>query len=175
MWKKILLGVLGFALLVERLLTMGSFFSPQFVLTQFKVQTDPGTLFLARIIAWFLLFIDAAIVFAFTRIRRGDAVGWIVTKSLSVWWILLGITVFLKFGRPDNLFLHPLPAKPKMLSSGGGGCEPKNSETLLDAQDSARLLVTGFQGQHDAERRGEPDGDRRQRLADGHRVEPGVQ
>ena len=89
-------------------MTIGGFFAPVWLLGQFKLAADPGTLFLAHVISLFLPLVDGIIVFCICRIRKGDPVGWTATYFLAGWWVLVGISIFVFFGRPDNLFIDSL-------------------------------------------------------------------
>src|ERR1700712_1110231 len=108
MWKTLLLATLLFALVVECAMTAAGFFAPVMMLEKFQIAPDGGTLFLGHVIAWFLLLVDGMIVYAIRAVRRGDRQGWTMTRYLAGWWVLLGISIFVFFRRPDNLFLDSL-------------------------------------------------------------------
>ena len=108
MWNTLLLAVLSFALLVECVMTAAGFFVPTMMLEKFQIVADHGTLFLGHVIAWFLLLVDGMILYAILAIRRRDPHGWTMTRFLSGWWVLLGISIYIFFGKPDNLFLDSL-------------------------------------------------------------------
>ena len=95
------------------------------------------------------------------RVRRGlgaSAAGW---RWAGAW---PGAKRVRRGGRREAL-RRPQPLVPL------GGKDDRHAMP----QDPARLLITRLEREHDAEVRGQPDRQRRQRLADGHRVEPGVE
>jgi hypothetical protein len=106
--RTLLLIVLGIATVLELGLTGGAFFAPAFTMAQFKVQYGPETAFLAYITGWFLLLVTALAALAFGRVwqrRRGYAG---VCYLLGLWWIGIGVGIYVAFGRPDNLLLDSL-------------------------------------------------------------------
>jgi len=107
MAKKILLGTLTLALLLELVLTVGAFV-PGSLFGLFKISTNSDTLFLVHLVAWFLVVIDVLCGVAIWKVRQGDPLGWTVASSVAVWWVCLGVSVFVFFGRPDNLLLDSL-------------------------------------------------------------------
>ena len=105
MARTLLLVVLFIALLLELALTGGAFFAPVFTMAQFGVKYGPETIFLAYIVAWFLLFVSlvAAVALAQVWQRRPGFATW--CYLLGVWWIGIGVGIFYAFGKPDNLLL----------------------------------------------------------------------
>ncbi|MGI4863632.1 MAG: hypothetical protein ACRYFZ_06880 [Janthinobacterium lividum] len=104
----LLLIVLGIATLLELGLTGGAFFAPTFTLAQFNVKYGPETAFLAYLTGWFLLLVSLLALLAFGRVwqrRRGYAG---VCYLLGLWWIGIGIGIYMAFGQPDNLLLDSL-------------------------------------------------------------------
>jgi hypothetical protein len=103
--RTLLLIVLGVAAVLELGLTGGAFFAPAFTLAQFQVRYGPETRFLAYITGWFLLLVALLAALAFARLwqRRRGYVG--VCYLLGLWWIGLGVGIYVVFGRPDNLLL----------------------------------------------------------------------
>ena len=105
MARTLLLVVLLIALLLEVALTGGAFFAPAFTLTQFGVKYGPETTFLTYIVGWLLGFVSLVALVAFVQVwqrQRGYA-AWCYV--LGVWWIGIGIGIYLAFGKPDNLLL----------------------------------------------------------------------
>ena len=106
--RTLLLVVLAIAALLEFGLAAGVFFAPVFTLAQFKVKVGPETQFLAYITGWFLLLVAllAALAWAWALRRRPGYVG--LCYLLGLWWIGLGVGIYVTFGRPDNLVLDSL-------------------------------------------------------------------
>ena len=105
MARTLLSVVLFIALLLELALTGGAFFAPVFTLTQFGVKYGPETAFLTYIVAWFLLFVSLVAALALGQVlqRRPSYATW--CYLLGLWWIGIGIGIYLAFGKPDNLLL----------------------------------------------------------------------
>ena len=108
MARTLLLLILAIAVLLELALTVGAFFFPVFTLAQFGVAYGPETRFLAYLTGWFLLLVTlaAALAWAWVRQRHAGAAG--LCYLLGVWWIGIGIGIFVAFGKPDNLLLDTL-------------------------------------------------------------------
>lgn len=105
MARTLLLVVLSIALLLELVLTGGTFFAPVLTLTQFGVKYGPDTAFLAYIVAWLLLFVSLVAAMSLGQVwqRRPSYATW--CYLLGVWWIGIGIGIYYAFGKPDNLLL----------------------------------------------------------------------
>ena len=106
--RTLLLIVLGIAAVLELGLTAGAFFYPTFTLAQLKVTYGPETAFLAYLTGWFLLLVTLLALLAWVRVwqrRRGYAGP---CYLLGLWWIGIGIGIYVAFGRPDNLLLDSL-------------------------------------------------------------------
>ncbi len=106
--KNLLIGVLIFALIVEMFLTIVCFFAPKFGLQLFGLTYNDQTAFLAFIIAWFLLFISAFIVYILFLLKNNNTQSNVLIYAISIWWIGLGVTVYFMFNKIDNLFLDSL-------------------------------------------------------------------
>lgn len=106
--RTLLLVVLAIAIALELALTGGAFFAPVFTLGKFGVESGPNTVFLAYLTGWFLLFVTLVAGLAFVRVqqRRPGYAG--VCYLLGLWWIGIGVGIYLAFGRPDNLLLDSL-------------------------------------------------------------------
>lgn len=91
--------------MLELGLTGGAFFAPAFTLAQFQVSYGPETRFLAYITGWFLLLVAllAALAFATVWQRRRGYAG--ICYLLGLWWMGLGVGIYVVFGRLDNLLL----------------------------------------------------------------------
>ena len=106
--RLLLLIVLAIAAVAEVGLTGGVFFYPALTLTQFKVKYGPETAFLAYLMGWFLLLVSLLALLALVRVwqRRPGYAG--LCYLLGLWWIGIGVGIYLAFGRPDNLLLDSL-------------------------------------------------------------------
>lgn len=106
--RTLLLIVLGIATVLELGLTGGAFFAPAFTMARFKVQYGPQTAFLAYCTGWFLLLVTGLAALAFGRVwqRRPGYAG--VCYLLGLWWVGIGVGIYVAFGRPENLLLDSL-------------------------------------------------------------------
>ena len=103
--RTLLLIVLALAAVLETGLAGEAFFAPAFTLAKFGATYGPETKFLTYIVAWFLLLVTLLAVLAFGQVqrrRRGYAGP---CYLLGLWWIGLGIGIYVAFGKPDNLLL----------------------------------------------------------------------
>lgn len=105
MARSLLLVVLFLAVVVEAALTGGAFFAPALTLTQFGVKYGPETTFLTYIIGWLLLFVSLVAAIAFGQVwqRRPSYATW--CYLLGLWWVGIGIGIYVVFRKPDNLLL----------------------------------------------------------------------
>jgi hypothetical protein len=102
--RKFLIALLVFALIVEAVLTIGGFFLPVQTFKQFGVSYNTETAFLGHIIAWFLLFITIIIGIALWQVIYQKNYQ-LLCYLLGIWWVGLGISIYVMFNRPDNLLL----------------------------------------------------------------------
>lgn len=104
--RHLLLLVLAIASGLELTLAGGAFFAPVFTLARFGVTYGPDTTFFVYLSGWFLLFVSLMALLAFGRVwqRRPGFAG--LCYLLGWWWV--GIGIYSKFGRPDNLLLDSL-------------------------------------------------------------------
>ncbi len=105
MTRKLLLGILSLALLIELILTLGAFFVRAITLQQFGVQLTPDTSFLGYVLAWVLLFVSLVCALAIRQVWRNEAGYPALCYLLGCWWIGIGIGIYVAFGKPDNLLL----------------------------------------------------------------------
>ncbi len=105
MTRKLLLGILALALLIEIVLTLGAFFARSATLQQFGVQLTPDTSFLGYVLAWTLLFVSLVCALAIWQVWQNDAGYPTLCYLLGFWWIGIGIGIYVAFGKPDNLLL----------------------------------------------------------------------
>jgi hypothetical protein len=106
--RTLLLVVLAIAVVLELGLTGGVFFAPALTLAQFKVKYGPETQFLGYITGWFLLLVTLLAALAWAQVwrRRPGYAG--LCYLLGLWWMGLGVGIFIVFGRPENLVLDSL-------------------------------------------------------------------
>lgn len=105
MARTILLLLLALAIVIEAALAGGAFFAPAFTLQQFQVHYSSETAFLGYVLAWTLLFITLVAVLAFTQVWRRRPHFYVLCYLLGLWWIGIGVGIYLAFGRPANLGL----------------------------------------------------------------------
>lgn len=108
MWMKLLLGTLLVAGVIETLWPVLGFGAPDFLLTQFGMQVNADSRFLAFVLAWCLLFVALVCWYAFYLVRKGERAGVQLSLILGLWWVGIGLGLFLGYGRVDNLFLDGL-------------------------------------------------------------------
>jgi hypothetical protein len=108
MWKKILVLLLSVSLLLESLLAAGGFFARELMLTQFKLGYTPDSAFMGFVLAWLLLFVAIICGLALKLVLAGDRAGWTLSRVLGVWWVGIGVGLYLGYGRIDNLFMDSL-------------------------------------------------------------------
>ncbi len=107
MIKKILIALLVIALIIESILCIGGFFYPEKTFEQFGVVYNSNTAFLGYIIAWFLLLVSIMIGIALWQVIKNKPFQ-TLCYLLAVWWIALGIGVYIAFNKTDNLFLDSI-------------------------------------------------------------------
>lgn len=102
--KKALIVVLIIAFLIEAVLTFLCFFMPVKTFELFGMPYNEAYAFLGYLTGWFLLLISTLIAFAiYSLIKNKDVTSLIYI--LGIWWTFLGIAIYFKFGKPDNLYL----------------------------------------------------------------------
>ena len=108
MARNLLLILLTIALLIELALTGGAFFARAFTLKQFGVSLTSDTSFLGYIVAWSLLFVSLVCGLALWQVWQRKRGFQTLCYLLSIWWIGIGIGIYVAFGKPDNLLLDSL-------------------------------------------------------------------
>lgn len=106
--RTLLLVVLAIATVLELGLTGGMFFAPTFTLAQFKVKYGPETQFLGYLTGWFLLFVTLMAALAWVQVQRRRPGYAGLCYLLGLWWIGIGVGIYVVFGRPENLLLDSL-------------------------------------------------------------------
>jgi hypothetical protein len=108
MARKLLLTLLIVALLIELALTGGAFFAREFTLKQFGVGLTADTSFLGYTLGWTLLFVSLVCGLAIWQVWQRKRGFQNLCYLLSLWWIGIGIGIYIAFGKPDNLVLDSL-------------------------------------------------------------------
>jgi hypothetical protein len=103
--RKVLLGILGLAFVIECLFPIGGFGLPDKALEMFKVGITDDTRFLGHVTTWCLLFVALICGLAFLWVKKGRPEGWVLSYILGAWWVGIGTALWLGYGRIDNLFL----------------------------------------------------------------------
>jgi hypothetical protein len=106
--RTLLLVVLALAIVLEATLMGGVFFAPAFTLAQFGATYGPHTAFLAYLVGWFLLFVTLMGLLAFGQVQRGRPGYAGLCYLLGLWWIGIGVGIYVAFGRPDTLLFDSL-------------------------------------------------------------------
>ena len=106
--RTLLLLLLALAIVLELVLTGGAFLAPGLTLAKFGVRYGPETKFLAYLTGWFLLFITLAAGLALGWVLRGKPGYAGLCYLLGLWWIGIGVGIYVVFGKPDNLLLDSL-------------------------------------------------------------------
>lgn len=108
MARKLLIGILILALLIELAISFTGIASPEKALELFKIGYTPDTAFLAYTVGWLCLFVSLLCGLLIYRVwmRRGDYA--VLGYLLGFWWMGLGIGIYLAFRKPGNLLLDSL-------------------------------------------------------------------
>jgi hypothetical protein len=107
-WRKVLVGILGLALVIECLWPIGGFLVPEKLLDGFKIAPTADTLFLTFVLTWCLLFVAIICAITLRLVIQNNPVGWTLSYALGLWWVGIGGSLFLLYGKVENLFLDGL-------------------------------------------------------------------
>ncbi|PJJ55026.1 hypothetical protein [Hymenobacter chitinivorans] len=105
MARTALLVLLLLALVIELVLTIGGFVAPDLLLTKFGVGANPDTRFMAFALAWLLLFVSLVDALALWQVWQRQPHYATLCYLLGIWWIGIGLGLYLGYGRLDNLLL----------------------------------------------------------------------
>lgn len=108
MQRKLLLSILFIAFFIELALAMGAFFATEITMQKFGIPFNSDTSFPAYIIAWLLLFVSLVCALAIWLMAQNNPTYKMVCYLLGIWWIGIGIGIFIVFKKPDNLLLDSL-------------------------------------------------------------------
>ena len=108
MKKNILLFILLISFLLEFYLCISAFFNPESVMKLFRLPYNSNTALLAYFSAWFLLLISSICVYLMWLVQTNRAGYYGLINLLSLWWIGLGVAIFIMFKRTDNLLMDSL-------------------------------------------------------------------
>ena len=105
MIRNTLIVLWSISFIFELVLTLGGFIDPAMMLSQFHVAVTPDTLFLAHVLALCFALVTALIAGALYSLMKKQQNYWFFAYTISIWWIFLGPSLYLKFGRIESLFL----------------------------------------------------------------------
>lgn len=105
---KLLVGVLGIALLVDLSIMIGCFFARELTVHQFGVAFTPDTSFMGYVVGWLLLFVSLVCALALWQVWQRTPDYATLTYLLGFWWIGIGIGIYVAFGKPENLLIDSL-------------------------------------------------------------------
>lgn len=108
MQRKLLLSMLFIAFFIELALAMGAFFATEITMQKFGIPFNNDTLFPVYIIAWLLLFVSLVCALTIWLLVLNNPIYKMVCYLLGLWWIAIGIGIFVVFKKTDNLLLDSL-------------------------------------------------------------------
>lgn len=108
MRRRPLIGALIASLVFEVFFAAGALFAPETTLGQFGLGVTPDTRFLAFGLGWTFVVISAFIALAIKLVIERDRLGRTLSLLLGSWWVVVGVAIFLKWGKIENLFVDSL-------------------------------------------------------------------
>ena len=103
--RKLLIAILGLAMVIEFLWPLGGFLAPDMLIGAFKMTVTPDVSFLTFVLSWCLLFVAIICTLALLLVKKSQPLGWTLSYILGLWWIGIGGSLFLIYGKVENLFL----------------------------------------------------------------------
>lgn len=100
---------LALELLSEVAASVVALFYPLQGLKEFHVDVSPGTIFESFVIGLLFGLVSAIIAAAIYYICKKSWVGWKISYVLGVFWVIFGGSLFLAYGRTENLYLDFCP------------------------------------------------------------------
>ena len=108
MARKLLIAWLFLSLLLELGISLAPIVAPDMGLQLFKLSRTQDTLFLSFVVGWLCLFVSLICILLIYRVwkKKGDYT--VLGYLLGLWWIGIGVAIFIAFRKPDNLWMDSL-------------------------------------------------------------------
>ena len=106
--KTTLIYFLGLFLFIEFILSVFGILFTELGLTIFGIETNNQTLFLGSVIGWLCLFVTMIIFLGMYFLIKNKSTVFGILYCLGIFWILIGLGIYFKFDRTDNLFLDSI-------------------------------------------------------------------
>ncbi|HXH31706.1 MAG TPA: hypothetical protein VNJ01_12905 [Bacteriovoracaceae bacterium] len=107
-WRKPLLITLSFSLIYEIAFAGAVLLAPDWALQQSGLPVNQETLFLGFGLGWCLVAIALFCALALKLVLENDTNGYLLTDILGYWWVVVGLAMYFKWGRMDNLIMDAL-------------------------------------------------------------------
>jgi|GEM_PF-1071605 len=108
MARPLLLLVLFLAIATELALAGGVFFAPAFTLSKFGVAYGPATELLSFALGWLLLLVALVAGLVFVQLWNRWPRYALLCHLLGLWWLAIGLAIYLRFGRLELLLLDSI-------------------------------------------------------------------
>ena len=106
--KTTLIYFLGLSLFIEFILSVFGILFTELGLIIFGIETNNQTLFLGSVIGWLCLFVTMIIFLGMYFLIKNKSTVFGILYCLGIFWILIGLGIYFKFDRTDNLFLDSI-------------------------------------------------------------------
>ena len=106
--KTTLIYFLGLSLFIEFILSVFGILFTELGLIIFGIETNNQTLFLGSVIGWLCLFVTMIIFLGMYYLIKNKSTVFGILYCLGIFWILIGLGIYFKFDRTDNLFLDSI-------------------------------------------------------------------